>query len=411
MLSGKRQVTRNSILACWRSHRTTLVVALGAAAILIGNAATAEEAGDYKIGVLSDLSGPIASISRPATAGLKAYINAVNAAGGVNGRRISLEIRDTKSDAQATRTQFVALAGSGVSAVIGPDLSTNYQLISGPAAEAKVPLLSHGAPDGLVSSGQPYYYLTGLLLQYAAKIAVNDIQAKLKAAGSSKPPKIAALHTNSPSTIGWRDGLISYVKDAFGNELSAVEQLDAKEINVTSPVSKIVATQPDFVLLRILGTQVPLVVKALREKGFTGEVIADVNGSDTAVLKSVNDPKYSVIRAFADPTDAGDSSVQKLLADAKLAGVEQDATSAFFTYGYVSGSLVFQALKSCPSPCDGVAFDKAMSTLKPVAIEGLSGPLGYQNGDHRLVHFGRIYVWDSAKGAAVPQTDWINSGN
>jgi branched-chain amino acid transport system substrate-binding protein len=388
----------------------TAALVAGSALLCGGHICKAQEYAAYNIGVLSDLNGPIASISRPSTAGLRAYIAATNAKGGVNGRKISLQVRDTKSDSQAARTQFNALVAGGVVAIVGPDLSTNYIAVAPLAATAKVPLLSQGAPNDLVAQAKPYYYLTTIPLPFEAKIAVDYIQTQRRTTGGAAP-KIAALYTNSASTATWREGLIQDVKTAFGSELTDAEQLDSTAINVTSPVSKIVATNPDYVLLRILGTQVPLVVSALRDKGFAGQIIADYNGGDTAVLKSVNDPGYLVIRPFADPVDMGDPGVQKMLDDAKTAGLEAEATSAFFTYGYVSGSVIVQALKECTTPCDGEAFDKAISALKPEAMPGLSGPLGYQNGDHRLVHYARFYIWDGTKSAAVPGTDWINGAN
>jgi branched-chain amino acid transport system substrate-binding protein len=386
------------------------VLVAGLALLFDARAGNAQETGPLKIGSLSDLSGPIASISRPATAGLRAYIAAANAKGGVSGRKIELEIRDTKSDAQAARTQFNALADSGVAAVVGPDLSTNYIAVAPLAERAKVPLLSHGTPIDLVADGKSYYYLTGIPLVYCATIAVNHIKEQVKTA-SAATPKIAALYTNSALTISWRDALIQDVKEAFGNELAAAEQLDSTAINVTSPVSKIIAAKPQYILLRILGTQIPLVVRALRDKGFTGQIIADFNGADTAVLKGVDDPDYLVIRPFADPADTSEPAVQSMLNDAKAAGVEKDATSSFFTYGYVSGSVIVQALKACGTPCNGEAFNRALSTLKPEAVVGLSGPLGYQSADHKLVHHARIFKWDSEKGSAAAVTDWISGAN
>ncbi|MCW2524658.1 MAG: hypothetical protein JWO63_2993 [Frankiales bacterium] len=60
--------------------------------------------GTIKIGVLSDLTGPASSGFVTAEKGIKAYVNGVNAAGGINGQKISYVMGDTQSTAAGALT-------------------------------------------------------------------------------------------------------------------------------------------------------------------------------------------------------------------------------------------------------------------------------------------------------------------
>ena len=62
-----------------------------AAAILIGQGASAQE---YKIGYITDLSGPLAGSYTPTWEGFELYMKALNDRGGVNGRKVKVSLDD-----------------------------------------------------------------------------------------------------------------------------------------------------------------------------------------------------------------------------------------------------------------------------------------------------------------------------
>src|SRR3954470_15897496 len=64
------------------------------------------------LGVLSPLSGPVAAIGKPLTAGQETYFRAVNAGGGIDGWKVKLIERDTKYDPQMQVQAFNSIAGN-----------------------------------------------------------------------------------------------------------------------------------------------------------------------------------------------------------------------------------------------------------------------------------------------------------
>ena len=360
--------------------------------------------------MLADLTGPIAGYDKPVVAGLQTYLDALDAKGGVHGHKVTAVVLDTKGyDVPTTRTDFSTLVSQSVVAIEGPLLSTAYQAVEPLATQAKVALLSAGAPPEAVQKAQPYFYLTGIPLQYEANIAVKEVS---HLAGSGAKPRIAALRTSSVSTQSWDSTLAADVQSSFGTPLVSNVTLDDTSIDPSTQVAQIVAAKPDFVMLRILASQVPLAVKDLRQEGFTGEIISDYGGADTSVLKAVDDPKYLAIRQFQDTTGSSEPAVQTMVAQAQTAGLSGSATSSFFTYGYLTGSIIAQVLESCGSTCSSSEFASTLSGLSAIkGVAGLSGPLGYAPGTHQMVNYGRLYRWDGATGSVIAVSGWIDGAS
>ncbi|MFB3051765.1 MAG: ABC transporter substrate-binding protein, partial [Acidimicrobiia bacterium] len=121
------------------------------------------EAGTITVGLLSDLTGVFSALVQPVVTGYEAQVEAINAAGGIRGLDIVLEVRDTGYSVDTHVQQYneirdsvVALGhstGSPHSVAIVPDLAednmfaiplTWYSGWSDPALNAN--LVPHGTP-------------------------------------------------------------------------------------------------------------------------------------------------------------------------------------------------------------------------------------------------------------------------
>jgi ABC-type branched-subunit amino acid transport system substrate-binding protein len=126
------------------------------------------EAGTITVGLLSDLTGVFSALVQPVVTGYEAQVEAINAAGGIRGLDIVLEVRDTGYSVDTHVQQYneirdsvVALGhstGSPHSVAIVPDLAednmfaiplTWYSGWSDPALNAN--LVPHGTPYCLES--------------------------------------------------------------------------------------------------------------------------------------------------------------------------------------------------------------------------------------------------------------------
>lgn len=80
----------------------------GPADVVTGNGVTDDE---ILVAVLNGFTGPVANLAIPAADGMDAYFNMVNESGGVCGRDIVLDRRDTEYDPQVAIQEYRAVSG------------------------------------------------------------------------------------------------------------------------------------------------------------------------------------------------------------------------------------------------------------------------------------------------------------
>jgi branched-subunit amino acid ABC-type transport system permease component len=121
-----------------RNH--TLGVALVASTLALPLPASAQDA--YTIGLTGALTGPPASTYAPAVDALRIYIDRLNAAGGVNGRKINLILQDDSAQPdKAAANAKKLLTQDNVLLMLNASLSSTYAPVTAEAKTANVPLL------------------------------------------------------------------------------------------------------------------------------------------------------------------------------------------------------------------------------------------------------------------------------
>src|SRR5579883_2267360 len=126
--------------------------AVGAASLASGLAAPAIAANEpIKIGYLPALTGPSSSTGVGINRGVQLGIEAVNKAGGVNGRQLELIVRDTQSDpTKAVNAVSELTQRQKVSMIFGPVNSGEALAATPLIARDKVPMLHPCWVDELI---------------------------------------------------------------------------------------------------------------------------------------------------------------------------------------------------------------------------------------------------------------------
>jgi ABC-type branched-subunit amino acid transport system substrate-binding protein len=126
------------------------------------------------LGVLSPLSGQVAAIGKPLTAGEQTYFDAVNAAGGIDGWKVKLVKRDTQYDPQTEVQQFNSISGNV--AFIAQSLGSPTTKAIQPLAGQQKMLIGAAAQDSALVTdpvmaviGTPYAIDDANALDYIVK--------------------------------------------------------------------------------------------------------------------------------------------------------------------------------------------------------------------------------------------------
>jgi len=145
----------------------TGICALGALSFIPG-CAPAPPAEPVKIGALFSVTGPASFLGAPEEKTVQMLVEKINAAGGINGRKLQLVIKDTGGDPEKAGSFARQLIEEDkVVAIIGPSTSGETMKIKALCEENKVPLVSCAAAETIVNP----------VAKYVFKVPQKDSQA------------------------------------------------------------------------------------------------------------------------------------------------------------------------------------------------------------------------------------------
>lgn len=222
-------------------------------------------AGPIKIGIITSLTGPFAPLGTNDQLGAKMAVAQVNAAGGINGRKIDLIIENDQTDPTQAILDYQTLISDGVVGVVGPVFSSSALALLGPADRAKVPTIMTSPTDSAVQPTRPYVFMTPPLTSLWAEQELAYM--KYKGLTSTSVMNM----TDVFSVAGWQDtqklaphygiriaGEQSFTPTtaAFTAPLTHVKNIGAKALMVWGAGPGIVALTQQF---NSMGLTMPLV--------------------------------------------------------------------------------------------------------------------------------------------------------
>src|SRR5947207_4767480 len=208
-----------------RMKATALRFALAAAgtalgALLLGGAASAQDT--IKIGVTQPLTGAFAASGNYVTQGAKMAEEAINASGGVLGRKIQLVIEDNKSNpTEAVATAEKLISNDNVPVMMGAWSSTLTLAVMPKLMEYEVPMLVETSSSGkITTSGNPYIFRISPTSEMEARAFIPMV----KSLGIKKADFLA---TNNDFGLGASKEFSDMLK-ANGAQVGVMETMDPK---------------------------------------------------------------------------------------------------------------------------------------------------------------------------------------
>ncbi len=233
-----------------------LAFALAAAACAGGasSSSTSAPSGPIKIGLLTSLTGNYAPLGTNDKLAAQQMTDQLNARGGINGRKVELDIVDDGSDPNQTVVQLTKLIGDGVVAFEGPSQSTAELAIKPLVNEKKIPDVSVGAADQQVLPPTPYLWQTTPLSSQVATACLKFLQqqgkTRLAMLTDTKNAYAIAGHDSAQQRLG-----------QYGLTLVDDETFETTQTNFGPQIAKIQAARPDFLLVWATGAPPVVITK------------------------------------------------------------------------------------------------------------------------------------------------------
>ncbi|MGH3298803.1 MAG: ABC transporter substrate-binding protein [Trebonia sp.] len=332
-----------------------------------GTASTGAAAGPIKIAVVDAQSGSESDLGQFEYRGVKLAVSEANAAGGIDGRQISLTLYDDQGDPTVGTELARKIASAGDIAMFGTAESA-VTVAMGPILESEhIPNITSGQSTGLIALHSPYLFLnspTGLT--YDSTLAKYLVKTK-------GYKKIAMLTNNDSYGAGEQSAFTSSLK-SLGITPVASKVVPADQTNMTPELQSIKVANPQVLFIGAEEAQSGLTVKQARALGMTA-VIAEGAPAGTPLYMStagVSDANGTIV---SSPYLGNDASAAARKFAAAYTAAYGSAPELHGAKAYDGAEIMIAALKAC-SACTGLDLANA---IRAVHYDGLLGNFAYNS--------------------------------
>lgn len=355
---------------------TVLVLGTVLAGLAAGCGGGEKKADTIKVGANLEMTGGSASYGISSKNAIELAFKEINEKGGINGKQLELVVADNKSEAaEATNAMQKLVSQDNVVAVIGPNLSSSVIAASAINNSAKVLDIAPMATNPYVTVDQAsgktkdFNYRTCFIDPFQGTVMAKFATAELGVGNA------AILIDNSSD---YAKGLAQFFKENFvkeGGAVTAEESYLQKDTDFKATLTKIKATNPDFLYVPGYYQEVGLIVKQARELGMNMP-IAGGDGWDSAKMPEIagaaalNNTYFS---SLYSPEDSSDINKNFVAAYEKAYGQKPDVFAAL---SYDSALLVAEAIKNAGST-EPAKISEAMAKIN--GFSGVSGSVTFDD--------------------------------
>ncbi len=346
-----------------------------------------------KIGVLLDQTGRTSFYSLPVNEGSEMAVEALNAAGGVLGKKVELLLEDDNGRPDLSATKARKLIEDGVVAIISNSNSGATRQAIGITAETLTPqLASANASETLTTIENSCFFQLG---------PVESIQIKtmLEYAATQGFKKVALVGDSSGLSVSVVDEFRKYLNEA-GFEIVEEQLIPAGAQNAIAQMQRVRAANPEAIFqVAQMGPQAVQFFQAYHQLGLTAPILGTFNLSTPSYLTTAKDLMDGTV--FTDAFDPGKAEA------ASFAEAYQERTgqapSSLQGYGYDSVMLIADAITRANST-DRAEICKAISQTQGLArVMGAKDTgFDFSHGDRRGFHRDGVVVRKIENNAYTP---------
>ena len=221
-----------------------------------------------KIGAIWHLTGPMSGIGEIFRNGALFAIDEINAKGGINGKKIILEIEDGQSDVKNSVSAFVKLVD-----VIGIKYIHSHgsamSLALKPLVEEKKVLLFVNASHPEITEDTLFILRHSNIATFDAKVLVEEIKRKSFS-------KIGLIYQNDDWGVIFSQEFHKLLQEFnLPIEIRSESHL-VGETDFRTQITKIIKHNPGAVLIATFGSSAGFVIKQLKEMGYTGDIFMNI---------------------------------------------------------------------------------------------------------------------------------------
>jgi len=342
--------------------------------VATGSLALAEDV--IKVGAIYNVTGGQASLDQPSLNGFLLATEEINAAGGINGKKVEVVAIDGKTEQDAVSNAVTKMIDVDKVSVVAGLSDSNYALVAGNIAQES------GIP--FVASGATLPTLPELVGDKAFLAAFGDnVQAYACADYLYKELGFTKCYLLTDMSMEFTITLSSFFKARF-EELGGTFVLEDiymnKDPDFSAQIDRFLASGTEAQAIFVAGVpdDAGVIVKQFRDKGITPVIISG-DGFDTPLLMEVAGAAAEGVLVATHTSLKNQSEKVQNFVKAYTAKYSIAPENAFAALGYDTMYLLADALKRAASLSGD---DIAAAIGSTSGLVGVTGTITYKDGSH-----------------------------
>ncbi len=356
----------------------TLGLLIAGLGLILPGCKRTETAPPIKVGAIFAVTGPAANLGGPEEKTAKMFVDKLNAAGGINGQKVELIIKDSAaSPEKAISLAKQLIEEDKVLAIVGPSTSGESNAIKNLCQENQTILVSCAAAESIVNP----------LASYVFKSPQKDSQAAqwiydtMKGLGIKK---IGVITSNTGFGAGGKDQL-EKLAPASGIEIAISEVYEKEATDLTGVLTKVKSANVQAVVNWSIEPAQGIVAKNMKQIQLNVPLFQSHGYGNAKYIQgsgeAANGTLFPCGRLLVADTLPDNHPQKKLLVEYKTdyEKLYKEDASTFGGHAYDALLVLTEAIKKAGS-ADKKAVRDALENLKGVV--GTAGTFNFSAQDH-----------------------------
>lgn len=245
-----------------------LLLSIALITLFVVSGCAKKEEVELKVGVITPLTGDVATFGQSTRNGVEMAVEEINEAGGLLEEEIKLKIEDDRNEPKETAALVRKLIDQDkVIAIIG-SLTSKCTLAGMPIAnQKKIPMISSSSTNPKVTETGKYSFRVCFIDDFQGQVMATFAYEELDA------KKAAVLYDVGND---YSKGLAEFFEGSFkelGGEVVAVETYAVTDKDFNAQLTRIKGLNPDVIFLPDYYEKVALIAKQARGLGITAKLL------------------------------------------------------------------------------------------------------------------------------------------
>ncbi|MGH3814596.1 MAG: ABC transporter substrate-binding protein [Pseudonocardiaceae bacterium] len=360
-----------------------------------GGGGAGEDNKEIVIGVLADLTGATADVSTPYNEGMLAYVDKLNAGGGIDGHKVTALSEDYAYKVPVAEEKYKKAVSAGAVAIQGWGTGDS-EALRGKVKDDELPFMSASYAEVLTDPSQsPFNFVVAPTYSDQMRVALDQI------ASQDPTAQVAVFHHDSPfGTAPLADGQKWIAQRGYQLGFKAYP-MKAGSTDFVGLLQQAQDQGAKYVVLQQVASPAAVVARDIATQKLGMRIVCLNWCADELFVKTAGAAAegHWMIQPFAPPT-ATKPGHQEVRDYARSKGVDLDAKGLHYVQGWYTMHVMTKGIEKVLSDgkrLTGPELRKALESMSAVDTGGVIGPVKFSAESHRGATASGVYKVEGGK--------------